>query len=83
MAHGSIAEMIRTRRIRDDERLEELDIVVCPIEREAELLDARPDLRAWKRDATKSLDANVVLFLASTLAPALDGRLARVADRHV
>lgn len=83
MPHGPIAELIRTRRVRDDGRFEEIDIVVCPIEREAELLEERPDLRSWKRDATSSLDANVILFLASTLAPSLGLHFASASDRHV
>lgn len=82
MPQGHIAELIRMRRIRNDDRLEELDIVVCPIEREAELLEERPDLRDWKRDATKSLDCNVILFLSSSLAPAAFGHsFASVANR--
>lgn len=70
MTHGPIAELIRTRRLRAG-AIEELDIVVCPADRESDLLRIRPDLRGWKRDATAGLDSNVVLYLLSSLPTSL------------
>lgn len=85
MSKGPIAELIRTRRIRNDGSFEELDILVCPMDREADLLEFRPEVATWKRDATRSLDSNVVLFLSSNLTAPLpaSGVVRDGSDGHV
>lgn len=56
-----LAELIRTRRLVFGEVVER-DIVLCEAGDEEELLETRPDLRGWRREATRFLTVGVVLY---------------------
>ncbi|MDG3003292.1 hypothetical protein [Paludisphaera mucosa] len=64
-----IAEVVRMRRLIAG-RVVELDVVIAPAAREAELLEARPALGAWTRAATIWIATPMVLFVEPTTTPA-------------